>query len=251
MKTLIINSPKYGKHDVYYDDEDHDLVSKYPWHIYSYNGMFYVTSTTYYKVPGKSRKSKRSITLHRLIMGFPKDRDVDHADHNGLNNQKSNLRIATDSQNSWNKLKPKNNTSGFKGVSYVTRLKKYMAYITFNNKREHLGLFIDPVDAAKEYNLKAVEYFGEFACINKLTKAQLSKKPSKRMFGVTPLYNPTGYRGVGMRSNGKFYAGINFNYKYIHLGTFINKEDAAISYNEAAKKYFGKSAYLNDIKNEK
>lgn len=91
---------------------------------------------------------------------------IDHIDGNPKNNKWSNLRLATNTQNSRNSSKPKNNTSGFKGVSFVSRLNKYRATIMVNRKSIHLGCFSDVKDAVLAYNEAAKSYFGEFALLN-------------------------------------------------------------------------------------
>jgi len=64
------------------------------------------------------------------------------------------------------------------------------------------------------------------------------------------INNTSGFKGVFLRKSGKYRAGIRFNQKLIHLGTFVDKIDAAKAYNDAAIKYFGEFAYLNDVENK-
>jgi len=108
--------------------------------------------------------------LHRVIWCYMTGEwpvsQIDHIDGNPKNNKWSNLRLATNTQNSRNSGKPKNNTSGFKGVSFVSRLNKYRATIMVNRKSIHLGCFSDVKDAALAYNEAAKSYFGEFALLN-------------------------------------------------------------------------------------
>jgi len=88
---------------------------------------------------------------------------VDHKNGNGLDNRKFNLRICTRSQNQQNKKKPISNTSGFKGVAWSKAANKWCAYIAVNKERIHLGLFVDPKEAARAYDTAARKFFGEFA----------------------------------------------------------------------------------------
>jgi hypothetical protein len=104
--------------------------------------------------------------MHRLIAGFPPFR-LDHRNQNGLDNRKRNLRRATRSENAANKAKPKNNTSGYKGVSWHALSNKWRAYIKVNQKWKHLGLFSSAKAAAKAYDLAARRWFGKFAYTNK------------------------------------------------------------------------------------
>jgi hypothetical protein len=141
------------------DDEDYDYLNQWKWHILSkrYAG-------TNMKINGKSK----SIYLHRFIMKVSKDMQVDHIDNDKLNNVKTNLRICTHTQNMINRPVRSNSKSGFKGVIFYDKLKKYIARIKFNKEIKYLGSFNDPIDAARAYNAAALKYHGEFAHINKI-----------------------------------------------------------------------------------
>ena len=105
--------------------------------------------------------------MHRAVMGaLSPSLHIDHKDHNGLNNQKSNLRECTRSQNITNALKRKKCSSKYKGVCYFKANKKWGAYATLNGKHTFLGLFKEEIDAAKKYDEVIVKYFGEFANLN-------------------------------------------------------------------------------------
>lgn len=105
--------------------------------------------------------------LHRLLAqafipnpeGKP---EVDHIDGDKLNNDLSNLRWATRSENQRNRGKQSNNTSEFKGVSFHKRSGKWQAYIKVDGKRKHLGLFHTKEEAAAVYEEAAKELHGEF-----------------------------------------------------------------------------------------
>ena len=101
-------------------------------------------------------------------MKAPANLEVDHIDGNHLNNQKSNLRLATSSQNKMNRGPRKDNKSGYKGVSWHKQRNQWTARIMANGKYQHLGLFGNILDAVKTYNEAAIKYFGEFAWINKI-----------------------------------------------------------------------------------
>ena len=113
-----------------------------------------------------ARFNGKIILAHKIIIWCPKGMQADHIDGNKLNNQKSNLRICTQSQNQSNRNKPKNNTSGFKGVSWGKKSNKWQASIKKNNKDNYLGLFKNKEDAAKIYNKAAKEMFGEISYLN-------------------------------------------------------------------------------------
>lgn len=120
------------------------------------------------------RQSKNTKMLHRLIMNPPDDMIVDHINGNTLDNRKENLRIVTAKQSSYNKRKYKrdDSTSAYKGVFKVVRVQKsgtkvfFTAKICKDGKRMHLGCFDNEIDAARAYNTKAKELFGEFANLN-------------------------------------------------------------------------------------
>ena len=92
---------------------------------------------------------------------------VDHIDENKTNNNITNLRWATRSQNGYNKDMSKTNVSGFKGVTWIKGNQKYVARIKINGKNKHLGCFKTAEDASKVYEEKAKELHGEFYYKNK------------------------------------------------------------------------------------
>lgn len=169
MKKIEINSKTYGTKYVLVDDEDYELVSKYTWNLGKVShgkvDKFYAIHSFNKGVDETGRYRFSSFKMHRLIFGFPKDR-IDHKDNDGLNNQRSNLRIATPSQNSANSVISKNNTSGYKGVTYRKDADRYATRIRVNDKLICCGHFKDPKDAAKKYNEMAIKHFGEYAKLN-------------------------------------------------------------------------------------
>ena len=132
------------------DLEDIDIVEKYKWHL----KHGYVCSTT------------DRIRLHRYVMNCPDDMVVDHINGNKLDNRKSNLRICTIQQNSWNHKKSDRNTSGTTGITWHAKQKKWLAQImiTENNKRKniHLGYYEDINDAIQARKDAEDRYFGDF-----------------------------------------------------------------------------------------
>ena len=105
----------------------------------------------------------RTIYMHRTILCAPAHLDVDHANGDGLDNRRSNIRLATRSQNGANRDAP-GSSGGFRGV-YRER-GRYRARIWVNDRAKHLGCFDDPVDAALAYDAAASFYFGDFARLN-------------------------------------------------------------------------------------
>jgi hypothetical protein len=105
---------------------------------------------------------------HRIIWIYfngliPKGMFIDHINQNKKDNKIENLRLCTRSQNQYNRGAYKNNTSGYKGVSFNKSLQKYSAQMRVNDVKKHLGYF-DTVELAKQaYDLKAIEIQKEFA----------------------------------------------------------------------------------------
>ena len=139
------------------DAADVELVGRYAWTArVRPHGVY-----AFRKV--RSGSKPKVVHLHRVLMNPPADLHVDHIDCDPLNNRRSNLRLATNSQNQWNSKRYRNNTSGFKGVSFHKNNNKWAANIQHNGKQRHLGNFDSPEEAHAAYCKAAEEFFGEFA----------------------------------------------------------------------------------------
>ena len=94
---------------------------------------------------------------------------IDHKNGDKMDNRFANLREATYLQNFWNRGKRSDNTSGYKGVSYNRKLKKYGARVTVKKngvtEHNHIGVFDTAEEAYEAYKKAALEAFGEFARI--------------------------------------------------------------------------------------
>lgn len=112
----------------------------------------------------KSNKNKSysATKLHRFVTDCPDDMVVDHINHNGLDNRKSNLRICTQQQNTFNKNKRVNNTSGVAGVRWNKQNNKWRSTITYNGNHVHLGYYSDLETAIQARKNAEIEYFGEY-----------------------------------------------------------------------------------------
>jgi hypothetical protein len=106
------------------------------------------------------------IGVHRLAIALESGQwpeEVDHKNGDRADNKRSNLRVATRRQNEANKPRPRHNTSGFKGVSYVKSRGRWRAYISRNNRQLSLGYHDTPEEASAAYFAAAQKLFGEFA----------------------------------------------------------------------------------------
>src|ERR1700674_5840776 len=128
------------------DDEDYRPVSEAgPWSalIDRKGGN---VNNVYARCNLPKRNGRRATQLmHRLVIGVtnPAIQVDHHPDFNGLNNQRSNLRIATQTDNARNHRIRRDNSSGFKGVCWSKRSGKWKAQISINGKRVGLGYFVD------------------------------------------------------------------------------------------------------------
>jgi len=170
MKLIKLSSRKYPGYECIVDDEDFEALSKYNWHpqILPKNGTIYAIST----LNGTTINGKKTTyRMHRFVMQLHghsiESKLIDHKDLNGLNNQKENIRICSHSQNGQNTKKCRvNKTAQYKGVCFKTGESKYYSTIHLNSKNIHLGSFDNEEDAARAYNNKAIELYGDFACLN-------------------------------------------------------------------------------------
>ena len=137
---------------------DYELVMQYPWHLHPAERTVYAQRT--YRTPdGKDHGQ----FMHHLVTG---QKNVDHKNFDGLDNRRSNLRLANDSESLAHRRKMKNNTSGYIGVSLNKRNRKWQARIWKNGKTAWSAYFDDPVEAAHARDAKALEIYGEFAVLN-------------------------------------------------------------------------------------
>jgi len=165
MKELVLHSKKHGTHTVLYDDEDHDLISKYHWNLYSSKRHHTIYVNSRCVINGKST----TLRFHRIVLSVTSaNMQVDHKNGNGLDNRKSNLRICTAVQNGGNQNISIKNTSGFKGVHRNKINGRWIAKVGYNNKKIVLGTFHSIIDAAIAYNNAALKYHGEFARLNQI-----------------------------------------------------------------------------------
>jgi hypothetical protein len=231
-----------------FDEADAEMVLRLGrWRTLAKERTCYATS--------RAGSPRRTILMHALIAGF---KGPDHVNRNGLDNRRINLRPATASQNTANRGRQSNNTSGYKGVVWGKRISKWIARIQVDGKQTYLGFFDDPVEAAHAYNQAASAAFGEYAELNPLPAAwtgPVSRPPTTpgRNNASRPPRsdNTSGYKGVTWNRKARgWQAVIRIDGTSHYLGLFEHPLDAAHRYNEAAVAAWGEYAWLNPIYRE-
>lgn len=140
------------------DDEDFDRVNEAgSWYAHESLNTSYAKQN--YR-PGDGKYTTRS--MHNFVTGLPY---VDHINGNGLDNRRANLRPATASQNQANQRMRRDNRSGFRGVQHAPR-GRWRALIVAKGQRISLGYYDAREDAARAYDVAAIQHFGEYARTN-------------------------------------------------------------------------------------
>lgn len=125
--------------------------------------------TTYVNTYIYNKGKRRWVRLHRLIMNcWDSEMEIDHKNHNGLDNRKINLRICTTAQNQWNMMLSRG-VSPYKGVTLLRKRKspkKWRAVLRVNGAWKLIGYYETEKEAALAYNQAASFYYGEFALLN-------------------------------------------------------------------------------------
>jgi len=154
--TKLTNASKKALSLARWDKCDEQIVK---------SGKWYLTPNGYLR--GRINGERRPVFFHRIVMGSPAGKNIDHINGDKLDNRRSNLRVCTVSQNQMNAKKTRigKTASAFKGVDWVQRntINPWRAKIKMNGKQVHLGCFSNELLAAIAYDKKAKELFGEFA----------------------------------------------------------------------------------------
>ncbi len=170
MKEIKLSQGKFAQ----VDDEDYDFLMQWKWSAANSKRSWYAVRTD------RTNGNKKNVRMHRVIMGVIDSKKlIDHEDHNGLNNQRYNLRESTIAQNTQNKRTHLGSTSKYLGVfiSRVMRktkdghLKTYTYGWRATIKHKTIGTFKKEEDAALAYNKVALETYGEFANLNIIVPA--------------------------------------------------------------------------------
>ena len=134
------------------DDEDYEFLNQWKWSLYE-SRYSYGYANRIMIVDGK----RKFISMSRLILNAPDHMFVDHINHDTLDNRRSNLRLATRSQNLANS-RIRKSRAGFKGIDWYPRYQKWRVRV----QSQHVGYFLNIEDAREAYINKAKEVFGEY-----------------------------------------------------------------------------------------
>jgi len=156
MKPTVVEIPVSPTLVAVVDVEDEALVSMMSWHPLRRDHAIYAAHTA---------RDRRTLLIHRVILGLSDSRIyVDHRDGDGLNNRRSNLRVCTSRLNIGNSRRRVDNVTGFKGVGFNPRTRRYHAHIRVDDKNHYLGgRFATAEEAHAAYCEAAQRVFGEFA----------------------------------------------------------------------------------------
>lgn len=145
------------------DDEDFESLLGFTWHAVRSSQKI---ENWYARRTEKGENGKPvHIYMHRVILSASKDQECDHRDHDGLNNRRSNLRLCSRALNCAN-IRRAPAASGYRGVYYQKKDRRWQAQATVNNKTVNLGTFSDPSDAAKARDAYVAGLYGDFAILN-------------------------------------------------------------------------------------
>jgi len=145
------------------DSEDYPFLAQFIWHKYHHSAHTFCVGR-----PGpKKGRTPTTVYLHRVLLNAKKGEEVDHINHDPLDNRRANLRLCSHWENALNRRANYNSVSRFKGVS--AKREKWRARITFRGRQMSLGSFDTKEQAALAYNKAAAEHFGAFAYLNPIS----------------------------------------------------------------------------------
>lgn len=219
------------------DDEDYELVSQYKWCVHSKTRHCYALSTN---IP--------QILMHRLIMSAKQGEIIDHINHNGLDNRRKNLRIASRSLNKANSRFPIDNVSGFVGVFFDKRKSKWILYVTYNGGTIQSGICKDPATAALVRDEIARRFWGSDILLNfpnvEPTKEILELADRVLSDNNRESNKTSKFRGVGFRRK-HWRARITYQDTRIEISNCGDEISAALIYDELLRQLYGEHVYLN------
>ncbi len=193
---------------------------------------------------------------HDLTTMSENNNVIDHINGIRHDNRYVNLRINNLSGNAHNRLKNENATSKYSGVSYDSSRGKWLVQIGKDHKKYFIGRYETEIEAAKAYNMKAFELYGEMAHLNIIkeivetveTDSVTVVKPKKIQNHVKKDGKTSKYFGVYYDNNrSKWSASVTKDNKKYNIGRYVTEAAAAAAYNAKSVELFGKYARLNKI----
>ena len=151
MKLISLTKGQFTK----VDDDDFEYLNKQKWYARKSRKTYYACRSVH------QGNHCRNEEMHRVIMKTPKGMQVDHIDHDGLNNQKSNLRNCTANENRMNK-----SSRGKTKYIGVEKIVYFQVRVTVNQRRIYVGRFKTEEEAARAYDETIKKHYGEFANFN-------------------------------------------------------------------------------------
>jgi len=176
MKKILCRQT--GAMDVWHaavvDNDDYEMLSRHTWRVRKRacnHGHLYPETTIFVADPKTKRKVPKKVSMHRMLMGYPKGLTVDHRNRNALDNRRANLRLATASEQAANRKrfqKKKTANGRFKGVRKTAsgNFEAVFHSSVVSRNKIRLGTYKTEIEAARAYDETAKKYFGEFAQLN-------------------------------------------------------------------------------------
>lgn len=161
MMTVPLHGKKAAGRVALVDDGDYELVMAYRWSVLEKDrpGHWPIGPYATTNLPDYGPH----MLMHKMLTGWPR---TDHVDHDGLNNQRHNLRPWAGGQNLQNARKRNGASSVYKGVSWDKVNGNWLARICVEKHQRNLGRYDSETAAALAYDAAAREAFGEFALVN-------------------------------------------------------------------------------------
>jgi hypothetical protein len=164
MKTVPLCGAKGAGRLVLVDDGDYELVMQHRWYLWENKRPGRRTNGPYAITTIWREGRKTTVMMHRLIR--PDFAKVDHHNHDGLDNQRENLRDGSGPRNDFNRRKHLNCSSEYIGVYWDAKAGKWSAMIHLAGRAKWLGHFTDEEAAARVRDDAAWEARGELAKLN-------------------------------------------------------------------------------------
>ena len=214
------------------DGCDFEELSQYRWYL---DTGGYACRSLHGQRPNKE-------SMHRRIMNAPSGMQIDHINHNKLDNRRENLRVATHTQNTQNRCPKPTDSSRYKGVGWDKERSMWTAKISVNKRTVNLGRFTTQREAALAYNEAATKLFGEFAYLNDVPIVDLHDCPVPKAERI-----PTSaYRGVSWSTrDNRWVVHVAVGHRVVYGKNFTDELEAAKAYDTAARIYHGEKAKLN------